>query len=183
MRDLRAVRAELAERRARAAMVDERFETAFARLNDGDPINVVDIRCDKGDRTLLARVYVLPEGALFTSRIAWLPSDQLTLRPWERELQLAWPSLADPDDDALDDFLTRLDKQTAGLPAKGGRWLVDGGGRVVGDVLTEPAGPSGWLPGLWTRCRRHPEAAESHDRTALLAATRASLPARTVTRR
>jgi hypothetical protein len=171
-RDLSTVRAELADRRTRAALVADRFSAAFARLQVGDPITVVDIRCDQGDRTLLGKVYALTEGALFSSRIAWLPSDQQQLRPWERDGYLAAPELADLDDVVLTRWLDHLEQWSAGLDRERTYWLKDAPPTCVYDVLTEPAGPSGWLPGLWTRCRRHPQHAENHDRAALLAATR-----------
>jgi hypothetical protein len=178
-RDLAAVRAELRARRTRAGLVSERYAAVNARLRDGDDLTVVEVRCDKGDRSMLAKAYALPEGLLFTARIEWLPSDQLTLRPWQRDAFLCDPALGQWDDRMLSDWLDYLAAWTAGLDHPRSYWLKGGGTFTVRDVLTEPAGESGWLPELWTRCRRHPQHAEVVDRTRLLAATRNRLPTET----
>lgn len=168
-RDLAAVRAELAERRARTALVNGTFEAAFKRLQSGDQVRRADIRCDCGKQ--LARVYATAEGALFTSKIEWLASDQLTLTPWARDAHLAATDPALPGD-ALSEWLEQLDGWSDGLPATGPRWLNSATDVYVRDVLTLPTGPSGWMPGLWVRCRRHPKAAYAVDRDDMLAATR-----------
>jgi hypothetical protein len=176
--DLTDVRSELAERRWRAALVRDRCAVADARLRPGD--RVITIRCDHCP-SLLAKVYV--EAAIFVSRIEWLPSDELTLHPWARDSYLAEERLQHLSDAALADHLEMLDRWSRGLPANGSRWLSRTGPWEVRDVLTEPSGPSSWLPDLWTRCRRHPGQAAVADRQELLAATRARLPARRPGRR
>jgi hypothetical protein len=76
-------------------------------------------------------VYLTRHGAIFASRIAWVASDQLKLRPWEREQYLG-TALDDvtfdrimSDDKALSDWLVYLDEWEQGKDANGERWLVD----------------------------------------------------------
>ena len=179
-RDLAAVRAELAERQQRAAAVDAASRAAdqawSGRAARGATQRELHLRCEHGDRTLLAKVFDAPEGVLFSSRIPWRPSDQLTLPAWEREHFLAQPGLADWPDDQLESWLDELEALERGKPADGPRWLLRAGRREVHDVLDLPPGPSGWLPGLWVRCERHPKSAQAYDRRALVTAARRAVP-------
>jgi len=175
--DLAAVRAVLARRRARHATVVEHlsaFEASFdAQIGAGKQLRRADVRCDEGGcRDALAKVFSVREGVLFIGRIAWLPSDQLTLRAWEHEQYLIETDLEQMDDQVLQRWLDQLDQWSQGLPSSGERWLKARSASRVLDDLAEPATADGWLPGLWVRCRRHPGHAEELDRASVVATTR-----------
>ncbi len=117
---------------------------------------------------MLAKVYVHESRMLFSSRIRWLPSDQLNLRPWHRRELLAdagWMA-----EDVLTDWIQRLDEHGRGLSAEGGRWLTKTPDIYIRELLTS-SGDAG-RPELWIRCADHPHSAELHDRIQLIGKVR-----------
>lgn len=123
---------------------------------------VVTVWCSeqhgRGRSRKLAEAAYLPPGFLVVSRIEWLASDQLNLRPWMREALLgsAWNLRHDTDDELLSHWLDHLDEWEQGLPATGDRWLKDAPTHVIATVLT-PGRPAVYSP--WVRCPDHPQEA------------------------
>ncbi len=124
----------------------------------------------------LAEVKVTIHGIFFTSRIAWLPSDELTLPPWSRE-HLLGPGLDDTsyqmcmeDDDYLRDVMHQHDGWSQGVEASGERWLRSTGPSFIVELVEFPE-PMG-ARGLWVRCKVHPRHAKQLASKDLIAATR-----------
>lgn len=110
---------------------------------------------------------------LIASRIEWLPSDQLTLRPWEREHLLGRgftdTAMERTDDRMLASYLDRLDEWAAGLPVTGPRWLRGMNPRTVLTVVEADREP---VITPWLRCKDHPDQAEALRRADIFAAFR-----------
>lgn len=122
----------------------------------------------------VAEAYRLdPHRVLVVSRIDWLPSDQLTLRPWEREHLLGAgfteAVMERTDDPMLSDYLDRLDEWAAGLPVTGPRWLRGMNPRTVLTVVEADREP---VITPWVRCKQHPESPEPLRRADIIAAFR-----------
>lgn len=140
---------------------------------------VVVWRCDRehrGGRPKVAEAWRLPDGRiLVVTRIPWIASDQLTLRPWLREHLLGAginePTLAGilADDRLLSRWLDDLDEWAAGKPASGPRWLKGSPPTWVATVISPDADPA-ITP--WVRCKDHPEHAEPLRRADIFAAFR-----------
>lgn len=130
----------------------------------------------RGGRPKLAEAYMLtPTSVLVVSQIAWLPSDQLTLRPWDREHHLGAGLEAGSlarilvDDKMLSDWLDRLDEWQAGLPSTGPRWLRGANPvQIVTQVCVHEDPPV--TP--WVRCKDHPREADFLRRADIFAAFR-----------
>lgn len=141
------------------------------------PARLAVWRCDethsRSARRKLAEAAAIDGGVLFVSRINWLLSDHLTLRPWAREALLL--SMADApssleDDDRLEDYLRHLDDWGAGHVPQGESWLRG----APACLIIEFYGPDE-LPGeraAWIRCPDHPEGATRLTRAELFRATR-----------
>lgn len=185
-RDLAAVRTLITERRHRVSVVaafrDELHMKAQDGLNGGWATTVY--RCDEphvgNRRPKIAEVINSGTGLLFISKIPWMASDQLTLRPWMREhllgagLDETSLQLCLSDDGYLADWLDHLDEWEAGQPRRGERWLVKAPPTFVVERV-EVGPPLGSL-GLWLRCPRHPDAYEQLDPIQVIADTRRTLP-------
>lgn len=128
----------------------------------------------KGRSRKLAEAAYLDPEFLVVSRIEWLPSDQLNLRPWEREslLGAGWNPHNDTDDDLLSRWLDHLDEWEQGQPARGERWLKDQPPHMISTILTPGREPA-YSP--WVRCPDHPRE-ETHvlSIAELMTAVRAS---------
>lgn len=127
-----------------------------------------------GGRTRkLGEAALLGPEILFVSRIQWLPSDLLNLRPWEREQLLGsgWNDGLDSNDRRLSDWLDRLDEWEKGVTPTGPRALMGKGPHGIAVVLTP-----GMEPVLtpWVRCPDHPTRARVVTVSELMAAWRAS---------
>lgn len=158
---------ELAEVRALAhRRLDHRAEVARARDLITPGTLKISVWCSqqhgRGRSKKLAEAAFLDPEFLFVSRIDWLPSDQLNLRPWEREALLGsgWNHQLDEDDALLSQWLDHLDEWGAGLPARGARWLQKAPPRGIEVVLVPGVEPA-YSP--WVRCPDHP-----HEETTLL---------------
>lgn len=142
----------------------------------------ITVRCDqthqRGRRPKLAEAAIVDGHLLFVSKIDWMPSDELTLRPWQRD-SLEGPAMSDEvlatamvDDEFLKDMIDRHDQWAAGIPATGERWLQ----RVPRFVLTTalPLSEINQPPatGLWVRCPDHASEPENCDPLSLVEATR-----------
>lgn len=175
---LSRTRTEIAARRARAAEVAARRAAWLAddTLRSA-PHRVVTVRCDlaghPGGMPKMAEMILTRHGTFFVSRIPWAASDELTLRPWEREHLLGagmdeatMQTLMD-DDERLRHYLRRLDEWSAGKQPNGPRWLQDRSPHGVVEVIDLPY-DAGRL-GLWLRCPRHLDAYEEADPLDLIA--------------
>ncbi|MCA1676339.1 MAG: hypothetical protein LC799_30575 [Actinobacteria bacterium] len=105
---------------------------------------------------------------LFSSRIRWLPGDQLNRRPWDAESLLLGLDVARwPDDEELARVVESLTGPIFERPGgPGPRWLVSMEPTFIHEVL-DLAGTDD-ARGLWTRCRDHPDAAREWIRRELL---------------
>lgn len=131
-----------------------------------------------GGRRRLGTAVPLPGGgALFRSWIGWLPSDELNLRPWDRDVLLGaglTPTLLD-DVDLFGDYLTHLERWSAGALPGGPRWLRKGrpAGAATGATVATvvlPGDPEGGVVGCWVRCGDHPDGARLLSTGEVLAA-------------
>jgi hypothetical protein len=172
-------RRHLLARHRRAQAVAERF-AAFQRRGEADPTLAFDVithRCSagrSGHHPVLAKVYVVEEGFLFSSRIKWAVADRVRISPWVLDSLL---DRAAADFDLRDDAaVERVAEMIDGMRAEqhDRRWLANGQpAQWVRDVLDLPPDPEdGWLPSLWVRCANHPKEAEALDRDLLLRAAR-----------
>ncbi len=153
----------LLARQRRAAVVAARFDAAA-----GVPARTVALRCEQphtgGRRPVLAQLYVTEQGVLFSSRILWLPSDQLNRRPWDAESLLLSLDVARwPDDDELARVVESLTGPIFEPPeGQGPRWLISMAPTFIREVL-DLVGTDD-VRGLWTRCQYHPDAAREWTR-------------------
>jgi len=165
-----------ARRRARRAQRE-----FLKRTQVHTPLAAVVARCDQphsgGRVPKLAEAIQVPEvGFLFVSRISWIPSDELTLRPWMREhLEGAGMDSASfdrclNDDVFLSDMLHRHDAWAGGLVRTGERWLARGEQHEI--VALIEGDPDAQALGLWTRCKAHPKHAENIPAAQFFHATR-----------
>lgn len=166
--ELEDTRRLIASRRARQAEVRRRHEAFDSRLRQGRYSELFELeeRCllgghDRG-RPKIYRVALTDFGLLYQAEIPWVPSDQLTLRPWLRQDLLGtaigeahYASLMS-DDEALSDWLDHLDGWAEGHESTGPRWLAKGGPHVVLEVLDLTDHQEGALE-LWARCPKHPD--------------------------
>jgi hypothetical protein len=99
-------------------------------------------------------------GALFRSRIRWMPSDDLNLRPWVRDHLLGAGLTPEVLTDAtlVSGYLDHLDQWTAGVLPHGERWLRKGPDSVIATVVL-PGDPPDGVIGCWLRCDGHPDGA------------------------
>lgn len=123
----------------------------------------------------LAEAAIVDGHLMFVSRIDWLPSDELNLRPWTREY-LEGQGLVDPamngllaDDEKLLAWSRANEEWSQGRESGGDRWIARTGPTVI--CVAVRLGEQTPL-GLWVRCARHPESAEALDPVELVAATR-----------
>lgn len=170
--ELEAVRRTAHLRVAHGAEVED----AFTRIAGSPPARVANVWCQEnhrgGSRRRLAQALHLGRGqVLFVSRIEWLPSDLLNLRPWEREAYIGprWNPHFDDDDDLLSRWLDQLDAWEQGVPATGPRWLGGSPPHTI-RVLISPGSDPVYTP--WVRCLDHPDNAEIVSLSTLLNALR-----------
>jgi hypothetical protein len=165
--------------RARRRAVAAAVELLDSQVGRAATKRVV-VRCDqphKGSRPKLAEAVVVQHQLLFVSRINWMPSDQLTLRPWARDhLEGAGMSdgafeLAMTDDRFLRRLLADNDAWQAGVKPSGERWLVKADPHWIQAAVPLDPG-AGTSLGLWTRCSRHPDAVAELTCEALVGALR-----------
>ena len=156
-------------------VVERSFVRARASVGPIEP--VITRRCQlphKRGRPKLAQVFAGNFGVLFVSRIEWLPSDQLNLRPWQLREDLI--DCADLPDSVADDRRRTL-LQFDHVESDGPRWLQHTAPFWVHDDLAIQA-PSEIRPQLWVRCQDHPEAAAPLDGRRLLREARGKVLAR-----
>jgi hypothetical protein len=158
----------LLARQRRAAVVAARFQASWAA---GTYAWAIELRCGRphpGGRPVLADLYATEQGMLFSSRIEWLPSDQLNRRPWEAESLLLSLDVAHyPDDEELAHAVESLTGPIFEPPGgPGRRWLMSMRPTYIREVL-DLAGADD-TRALWTRCRDHPDAAREWTRHELL---------------
>ncbi len=155
-------------------------------LNErGNTFRKLTARCDlphkRGGWPKLAEISETAAGFLLISRIAWLPSDQLKLRPWLREhlegagLDQVTYDLAMTDDVFLSDMLRRHDAWADALESTGHRWLRSTPPHEI-VALVEPDRARQAI-GLWVRCKDHPGCPESLSGKDLFEAARFDPPA------
>jgi hypothetical protein len=150
----------------RAAVVAARFNAVAV----GTQVQVMALRCEQphtGGRPVLAKLYVTEQGILFSSRIQWLPSDQLNRRPWDAEsLLLSLGVTRWPDDEELARVVESLTGPIFVPPqGPGPRWLVSMEPTFIREVLD--LAETDHARALWTRCRDHPNAAREWNRREL----------------
>lgn len=180
MTDLQSIRDEITARRRRATEVTTwREELRQLREVKGEKWPAAVYRClerhGKGQRPKLAEALRTPLGIFYVARIDWLPSDQLNLRPWERDGRLASQDdmsyqLAVTDDDYLMNWIEQLDEETRGLQADGPRWLLSAGPVMIVERVEVP--PPLGARGLWLRCKDHPDTARALDPVDVMTALR-----------
>ena len=165
--ELARVRAEIAERRHFAADV-ARAEGLIAASTETTFQGVV-VRCDEGaehshpnDAPKLADAAPVLGGLLVVAKIKYRPSDQINLRPWDRDSYLGSGLDGDPlervmtDDRALSDWLDQLDGWERGESVRpeggfGPRWLISEPPRIIKPMLLpDRASPIR----AWVRCPR-----------------------------
>ncbi|MGI8701033.1 MAG: hypothetical protein ACR2JU_07480 [Nocardioidaceae bacterium] len=157
------VRELILARRARAGEVAARFQAWLADGAAERPLKCLAVRCTSaghaGSAPKMAEVAATSHGVLFVCRLPWAASDQLTLRPWEREQMLGAGldgrslEMCLSDDDFLMDWLARLDSWSAGHQPDGPRWLRKAPPQQIREVVDLPSADG--MAGLWTRCPRH----------------------------
>ena len=157
----------LLTRQRRAALVTARINAAVAA---GTPAGTVALRCEQphtGKRPVLAKLVATEQGILFSSRILWLPSDQLNRRPWDAEsLLLSLDVTHWPDDEELTCATESLTGPIFVPPeGPGPRWLRSMGPTFIYEVLD--LAETDHARALWTRCRDHPNAAREWNRREL----------------
>ena len=164
MTDIGAERALISARRERVKMALA-VQAEFKEVAEtGARLPWAIWRCDlphSGGSPKLAEAILVGRRALFASRIAWLPSDMLTLRPWQRDRLLgatrdASGSGISADDAVLQRFVDDLNDWMVGREPTGERWLVRAPAFEVFTVLMpddEGVGPIG----TWVRCKNHPQ--------------------------
>ena len=158
----------LLARQRRAAVVAARFG---ASVTAGTYAWADELRCEQphtDKRPVLAKLYATEQGMLFSSRIRWLTSDQLNRRPWDAESLLLSLNVADyPDDEELADAVESLTGPIFEPPeGPGPRWLISMPPTYIREVLDLPGTDD--ARALWTRCRRHPDAAREWTRHELI---------------
>lgn len=167
-RELRDTR-DLIAARQRLAAEAERVQTQLLlEVDEGREVRRGIWRCDQAHARRgapkLAETYAVNERTvLVVTKIAWLPSDQLNLRPWAREHLLGAGSSSMDDDRTLSRWLDQLDAWEAGRPSDGPRWLQRQDPTVIVTLIGVNAEPT---ITAWCRCKDHPEAVESIDRHA-----------------
>jgi len=127
-------RERLLARQRRAAVIAARLNAA------GTPAETVALRCEQphtGRRPVLAKLFATEQGMLFSSRIAWLPSDQLNRRPWDAEsLLLSLDVTHWPDDEELACVVKSLTGPIFVPPeGPGPRWLLSVPPTFIREVL------------------------------------------------
>lgn len=187
MRTASEVRDWAAAARAHDAAVEANFARARAIMeasNASNPKASVTQWCNEkghraGQRQKLAEIHALPFGMLFVSRISWMVSDQLNLRPWAYRQRLIDLEPLCGSDDMLMKEVADLDQKAAGVlpgPLRP-RWLVDVPPSFIHDDLMIVA-PDVIRPALWVRCPDHPADAHALDRSRLVAQTRKAAAAK-----
>jgi len=161
-------RERLLARQRRAAVVAARINAAVAA---GTPAGTVALRCEQphsgGRVPVLAKLVATEQGMLFSSRIAWLSSDQLNRRPWDAESLLLSLDVTDwPDDEELACVVKSLTGPIFVPPeGPGPRWLLSVPPTFIREVLDLAEADD--ARALWTRCRDHPNAARERNRREL----------------
>jgi len=149
---------------------------------EGVSFQGLTIRCNEshkgGRRPKLAEAAIVEGHLLFTSKIDWMPSDELTLRPWHREslegyaLDGVTLDAVMTDDDFLSAMIDQNDEWEAGVLPKGDRWLQKAPSFTV--LTAVPLSEIGAPPavGLWVRCRDHAAEPERCNPLRLVESTR-----------
>ena len=167
--ELARVRAEIAERRGFADDV-ARAEGLIAASTE--TFQGVAVRCEEGaahshpnDAPKLADAALVLGGLLVVAKIKWRPSDQINLRPWDRDSHLGAGLNGDAlervmtDDRALSEWLDQLDGWERGESVRpeggfGPRWLISEPPRIIRTMLLpDRASPIR----AWVRCPRQGE--------------------------
>lgn len=127
----------------------------------------------KGNPKLGQAVRVSNGGTLFLSRIPWLPSDELTLRPWERDFYTGEGVLPEwlGDEALLTDWLRSVDQWSSGSPSLSERWMRKRKAWAIRTVVMPSDPPSG-VVGCWLRCPEHPASPRLLTTSEVFAATR-----------
>lgn len=110
----------------------------------------------------LAETYEVDgRSVLAVTKIAWLPSDLLNLRPWSREHLLGAGLSSNMDDRMLSRWLDQLDEWEAGRPPDGRRWLQKQEATVIATLIGTESEPA---ITAWCRCKVHPNDVVAIDR-------------------
>lgn len=169
--ELARVRGEIAARRDLVVRAEAQRQALNEAVQAGATIQRAVWRCSEPHRggaiPRLAEAYRVGDEILVITKIAWLPSDVLNLRPWGREhlLGAGAPNesgLAD-DDRPLSRWLDNLDLWGQGVEPTGPRWLVRQDPTVILTLTTPEREP---VVTAWTRCKDHPAGMRAIDRHA-----------------
>lgn len=173
--ELRETRDLIAARQRLAVEVDRVQSQLLLDVDQGRELRRGIWRCDqphtrRGAPKLGETIEVDGAVVLAVTKIAWLPSDQLNLRPWSREHLLGVEGSAlKMGDQELSRWLDYLDEWEAGRQASGPRPVRAQDTSVIATLVGMDAEP---VIGAWWRCKDHPDSLGTIERRAAWASMR-----------